>query len=99
MVNSECHKESGAARNIGLDFARGEYISFLDTDDWIAENYYERMVGLEKLYCSDIVICGYDRSVCFDKDSLKSQADGKVECYDFDIPQHREQCMKTYINN
>lgn len=38
------HKENGgvsSARNKGLDVARGEFISFVDSDDWISENYVE----------------------------------------------------------
>lgn len=45
------HKKNmsqAAARNTGLDAADGEYISFIDSDDWIQENF------LEKLYYSAI---------------------------------------------
>lgn len=39
------------ARNDGLDLATGEYISFIDSDDWIAENTYEQLYqGLKKYH-------------------------------------------------
>lgn len=41
------HKENGgqsAARNLGLDRARGEWITFVDSDDWIDSDYYEKLL-------------------------------------------------------
>lgn len=41
------HKENGgvsSARNIGMDEARGEWLAFIDSDDWITENYLSDLV-------------------------------------------------------
>lgn len=48
------------ARNVGLERAKGEYIGFVDPDDWVAPEMYEEM--LKAILCeqADMVICGYD---------------------------------------
>lgn len=47
----------GSARNLGLDIAKGEYISFVDSDDWIKNDCFEKMYSVAKQNDSDIVIC------------------------------------------
>lgn len=64
------HKENGGlsdARNYGLSIAKGKYISFVDSDDYIHEETYEKMIKVLELQNADIVCCGinhvYDNKI------------------------------------
>ncbi len=50
-----------AARNRGLDEARGEYITFVDSDDTLEPDLYETLLGLICEYNVDIAHCNYNR--------------------------------------
>lgn len=52
----------GIARKVGLDLATGKYISFVDSDDFIHEDMYVKMIEELKKKDADIVQCGYFRS-------------------------------------
>ena len=53
------HKENGGlsdARNAGLDICKGEYISFVDSDDWVDEKYIKILLDIAIKENADIVI-------------------------------------------
>lgn len=55
------HQENGglsAARNKGLDIATGDYISFIDSDDYVEKNMISEMVCILNHTLADIAVCG-----------------------------------------
>src|SRR5574344_165141 len=48
----------GAARNYGLTKAKGEFIAFVDSDDYVEKNMYELLYNKAIQDKSDIVLCG-----------------------------------------
>ncbi|MBN1186461.1 MAG: glycosyltransferase family 2 protein [Bacteroidales bacterium] len=49
----------GGARNIGLDNAKGEYIGWVDADDWIEPDMFETLYNYAREYMADITECIY----------------------------------------
>lgn len=45
------------ARNTALNRASGEFIAFIDSDDWVHPQYFETMMWYQKNFSADIVIC------------------------------------------
>lgn len=55
------HKKNGGlsdARNVGLDAAKGNFIAFVDSDDWIEPQMYEVMMNALIKEKADFVACG-----------------------------------------
>lgn len=85
------------ARLAGVRMAAGQYISFVDADDWIERNYIERM--MDELHDSDIILAGISRILVSENNRIvkeknnmaagiyKSEEElqllfGKMLCYD-----------------
>ena len=79
------HQENGglsAARNAGIVVAKGDYIAFIDSDDYIGQTMYEDLLHLLKEHNLDIIGC----SVFRDKSGtiIESCNDGQLEIYEKD---------------
>lgn len=64
------HRENGGlgpARNTGIDAATGEYVGFVDSDDWIESDMYESLYRAASVHSADIAFSG-----------LKSVAHGRT---------------------
>ena len=51
------NKGPSEARNTGLKIMRGEYVTFIDSDDCVAPNYLEALVSMAKEHDADIACC------------------------------------------
>ena len=71
---------AGSARNAGLQYADGEYICFVDSDDWIEPVLVERLVS--GIADADVSICGYSIS---DDSETGSDSKGAVSCDRLDV--------------
>ena len=91
-------KENGGlsdARNYGLDRAKGHYITFLDSGDFLFEDYLENLYHASRLSDSDITIGGYcrfgDSNFYFYNDRFKS--DSLVSLKDFQAIQYLDSML------
>ncbi|HBW13335.1 MAG TPA: hypothetical protein DEF30_05905 [Proteiniclasticum sp.] len=87
------HKNNGglsSARNLGLNHANSPYISFIDSDDWIAKDTYEYMMKLMLTYDAEIVSTRY----LIKKDEIMDQrptSNAKIEVLE------NEDALKFYM--
>lgn len=58
-VHSPVNLRQGGAKNIGLSMARGEWLGFIDSDDWITPDMYEKLLAKAEETGADMVGCDY----------------------------------------
>lgn len=87
------HRENGGlscARNTGLSIASGDFIGFIDSDDWIALDMYAHLYGLIEQYHADLSQCNYMHA--YSKKDLpksKSWEEKNIE--------HRDNILEYYM--
>ena len=73
----------GDARNYGIPYAKGEYIGFVDSDDVVHLEMYEKMFNKAKLEDSDLVLC--DLEYFYETSSEKMVKEGLVQIENMDV--------------
>lgn len=76
------HKENGgvsSARNIGIKNAKGKWITFVDSDDWIENDYVEKLSKIGIQNKAEVVLCGYNR--IYNNDKQPINAIGEIKDY------------------
>lgn len=60
VIHYDRNKRQGGAKNEGLKIAVGEWIGFIDSDDWVTPDYYEKLLKKADETGADMVGCDYN---------------------------------------
>ena len=104
IIRNGKNRRQGTCRNLGISRAQGEYIAFLDADDWIEPDMYEKMLTVAEIGSCDVVCCesSHDREYRYWK-TLREKYTGKIDRL-IDISFDDDRCnmiasnlLKTYV--
>lgn len=59
VVSYGVNRRQGGAKNQGLAYAAGDWIGFIDSDDWVAPDYYEKLLAKAEETGADVAGCDY----------------------------------------
>lgn len=86
------NKGRGATRNVGISKARGKYISFIDSDDYIDDNMYLDMLSKLKSEDADIAICDFQNII-----ENNPENSGRIEAKNLNIEDNKFGCFDVLI--
>jgi len=61
IIHCNENGRQGRARNIGLSYASSDWIAFIDSDDWVEPDYFEKMYAAALGTTADMITCGHVR--------------------------------------
>jgi glycosyltransferase involved in cell wall biosynthesis len=78
MVIHQENEGVSAARNAGLDIAKGEWIGFVDSDDWCDEGIFQFLYDNALKHNADVSICGVRKVSSYEFISTNTQKETKL---------------------
>ena len=72
VLNQPVNKGVSAARNIGIESAKGQYVMFVDSDDFVAPNYFHTIDGLIEKNNIELISFGHFDYIIFDDKTIES---------------------------
>jgi len=85
-----------AARNLGIEKSRGDYITFIDIDDWVKTDYLDKLSAIQQKKNADMVICGYQKACDKDRVVLKSGTQKRTNDVNEEIDKGPKCQLKVY---
>ncbi|MCM1387195.1 MAG: DUF4422 domain-containing protein [Bacillus sp. (in: Bacteria)] len=79
IIHCDENGHQGTARNIGMEYASAPYIGFVDSDDWIEPDMYEKLYEKITIHHCDIAMCRNWRDYGFSPDFLEPKQTGEED--------------------
>ena len=102
IVLNQTNQGLSVTRNTGIKIANGEYVGFVDSDDFVDSDFFEKMYNTAVKLNADIVCAGIVREndkkkkILLQYNNSKTYSDTKAKLIAAGIPEHNYSCNKIY---
>lgn len=99
LIRQEVNRRQGTAQNTGLGVSSADWVAFVDADDWLEPDYFERLYEPVGRYECDVISCGWARDssdmlTCFDPKRRREGTDGRGQYIRVDTKETRKQLFR-----
>ncbi len=96
IVIHQANQGQGAARNTGVSVARGQYIGFVDSDDYVDSNMYKHLCSLISETDADVAVC---KATSVDMDSVVGRSLDLWNKYGDAVLDRQDFLKRDFLNN
>lgn len=95
VVPCESHGKQGTARNIGIEHSKADYVAFVNGDDWVERDYFEKLYRITQIDDFDVAACVHEKDFSEELTYFENRGTGQESrCLLIDTPEKR----KTFFN-